>query len=115
MSSLPKVFLVTALISLNCNYMLNASDAHLIYAVKETPQVKINGNADDPAIWINKTNIEHSIVFGTDKYNGIYSYDLNGNILGFSESGSMNNIELIYLQLIPLLILLTYGFMEILS
>ena len=38
--------------------MLNASDSHLIYAVKETPQVKINGNADDPAIWINKTNIE---------------------------------------------------------
>ena len=52
--------------------MLNASDAHLIYAVKETPQVKINGNADDPAIWINKTNIEDSIVFGTDKYNGIF-------------------------------------------
>ena len=42
MSSLPKVFLVTALISLNCNYMLNASDSHLIYAVKETPLV-ING------------------------------------------------------------------------
>ena len=40
--------------------MLNASDSHLIYAVKETPQVKINGNADDPAIWINKTNIEDS-------------------------------------------------------
>ena len=94
MISLPKVFLVTALISLNCNYILNASDSHLIYAVKETPQVKINGNADDPAIWINKTNIEDSIVFGTDKYNGIYSYDLNGNILGFSKSGSMNNIDL---------------------
>ena len=44
MISLPKVFLVTALISLNCNYILNASDSHLIYAVKETPQVKINGN-----------------------------------------------------------------------
>ena len=94
MISLPKVFLVTALISLNCNYILNASDSHLIHAVKETPQVKINGNADDPAIWINKTNIEDSIVFGTDKYNGIYSYDLNGNILGFSKSGSMNNIDL---------------------
>ena len=73
---------------------MNASNINTIHAIKETPQVKMDGNADDPAIWINTADIKNSIVFGTDKYNGIYSYDLDGNILGFSKSGSMNNIDL---------------------
>ena len=76
MSSLTKVFLVTALISLTV-IMLNASDSHLIYAVKETPQVKLMAMQMILQSGSIKTNIEDSIVFGTDKYNGIYSYDLN--------------------------------------
>ena len=42
-------------------------------------------NEEDPSL---------SIVFGTDKYNGVYSYNLSGDIIGFSKSGSMNNIDL---------------------
>ena len=65
-----------------------------ISAVIETPQVEINGNADDPAIWFNEEDPSLSIVFGTDKYNGVYSYNLSGDVIGFSKSGSMNNIDL---------------------
>ena len=50
-----------------------------ISAVIETPQVEINGNADDPAIWFNEEDPSLSIVFGTDKYNGVYSYNLSGD------------------------------------
>ena len=76
------------------NVNVYASKQFSVSALFETPQVKINGNADDPAIWFNETNPGLSIVFGTDKYNGIYSYNLKGEIIGFSESGSINNIDL---------------------
>ena len=93
-----------------------------ISAVIETPQVEINGNADDPAIWFNEVDPSLSIVFGTDKYNGVYSYNLSGDVIGFSKSGSMNNIDLrlsitihIFLQLILQITLLMYGFIKILT
>ena len=76
------------------NVNVYASKEFSVSALFETPQVKINGNADDPAIWFNETNPGLSIIFGTDKYNGIYSYNLKGEIIGFSESGSINNIDL---------------------
>ena len=48
---------------------MNAFSVIYLY---ETEQVKIDGDADDPAIWVNNININNSLVFGTDKYNGIY-------------------------------------------
>ena len=44
---------------------------------------KTLNDTDDPAIWINKTNAENSIIFGTDKNaNGaIYAFDLEGKII----------------------------------
>ena len=65
-----------------------------ISAVIETPQVEINGNADDPAIWFNEVDPSLSIVFGTDKYNGIYAYNMNAEKLTFIKAGSINNIDL---------------------
>ena len=45
-----------------------------ISAIFETPQVKFNGNADDPAIWLNKnvdlrTHNDMTNIFGTDSAN----------------------------------------------
>lgn len=65
-----------------------------IYAVVETPQMPVNGDADDPAIWINDLDKSNSLIFGTDKYNGIYSYDLNGKIINYSKVGNVNNIDI---------------------
>ena len=39
-----------------------------VYAVVETPQMPENGDADDPAIWINDLDKSNSLIFGTDKY-----------------------------------------------
>ena len=80
------------LLSFSCNSF--ATEGFSISATLETPQVPINGNADDPAIWLNQEDPNLSIVFGTDKYNGIYSYNLKGEIIGFSKSGRMNNVDL---------------------
>lgn len=41
------------------------------------------GDTDDPAIWINKLNLDSSLVLGTDKHKangGVYVFDLNGKI-----------------------------------
>ena len=73
---------------------LNASKQFVITPIFETPQVDDSGDADDPAIWLNEFDPSLSIVFGTDKYNGIYSYNLKGEIIGFSKAGSINNIDL---------------------
>ena len=72
---------------------LNISGFYIIPSA-ETPQVPINGDADDPAIWINPYDTNDSIVFGTDKYNGFYAYNINAEKLTFVEAGNINNIDL---------------------
>ena len=59
-----------------------AIEDYKIYPIYETEAVKTSGDAaDDPAFWLNKTNPEKSIVLGTDKKSGIYTYDLSGKTL----------------------------------
>tara|TARA_B100000524_G_scaffold329008_1_gene213967 strand:+ start:1310 stop:2347 length:1038 start_codon:yes stop_codon:yes gene_type:complete len=72
-----------------------AIEDHKIYPIYETEAVKTSGDAaDDPAFWLNKTNPEKSIVFGTDKKSGIYTYDLSGKTLDYFPMGRINNIDL---------------------
>jgi 3-phytase len=52
--------------------------------------------ADDPAIWINKTNPEKSIIIGTNKKAGLNVYDLQGNELQFAPVGNINNVDISY-------------------
>ena len=65
-----------------------------VEAIYETPPVVTKGDAaDDPAIWLNKSNPSNSIVFGTDKKSGIYSYNLQGQELSYTNLGNINNID----------------------
>ncbi len=67
---------------------------HIVPAIDETPQVISKGDAaDDPAIWLNKLNPNRSLVFGTDKRSGIYTYNLMGEKIGYTEIGDINNID----------------------
>ena len=83
--------------------MLNFLMVHTLHSfsvipIFETEQVAIDGDADDPAIWVNNINIDNSLVFGTDKYNGIYTYNLLAETINFSPSGNINNIDIISLE-----------------
>jgi 3-phytase len=70
------------------------ADQATVTALYETPQVISEDDAaDDPAIWINYAAPEQSLVFGTDKQSGVYSYKLNGEQIGYSELGRINNID----------------------
>ena len=87
--NIAKKFKYFLLITLSIN--INAFE---IRPNAETPQVPINGDADDPAIWINPLDLNKSIIFGTDKYNGIYAYNMNAEKLTFIKAGNINNIDL---------------------
>ncbi len=65
-----------------------------VEAIYETPPVITEGDAaDDPAIWLNKNNPSNSIIFGTDKKSGIYSYNLQGQELSYTNLGRINNVD----------------------
>ena len=70
---------------------------HSITADVETDEVaSVPGTdaADDPAIWVNKENLEKSLILGTNKMGGIHVYNLEGKELQYIKSGCMNNIDL---------------------
>ena len=64
-------------------------------ATAETAAVAGEGDAaDDPAIWVHPTDPALSTVLGTDKRNGLYVYDLSGQVLQFLADGNINNVDL---------------------
>ncbi|MDA9094436.1 phytase [Gammaproteobacteria bacterium] len=82
------LFIVLPLLNLN-------ADFQEISPKYETVEVLTPGDAaDDPAIWFNAEQPSKSLIFGTDKRSGVHVYDLTGKALGFTELGSINNIDL---------------------
>ncbi|XOV91579.1 MAG: phytase [Bacteroidota bacterium] len=61
-----------------------------------TPQTAKDDSADDPAIWIDTSNPQNSIIIGTDKKGGLATYDLSGQQLHYFKFGKMNNCDLRY-------------------
>lgn len=61
-----------------------------------TPQTSKDDSADDPAIWINSSNPENSVIIGTDKKGGLITYNLKGEQLNYYPFGLMNNCDLRY-------------------
>ena len=70
--------------------------AEEIEASLETASVAGTGDAaDDPAIWVAENPAE-SLVFGTDKDNGVYVYTLDGAEHAYLPEGRLNNIDVRY-------------------
>ena len=70
--------------------------AHKIMVDAETEPVKGNlgdDAADDPAIVYNWEQPEKTIIVGTDKKAGLYSYNLQGKELDFTPAGKVNNVD----------------------
>ncbi len=64
-------------------------------ATAQTAVVKNPGDAaDDPAIWLNPKQPQHSRVLGTDKKRGLAVYDLQGRERQFLAVGRINNVDL---------------------
>lgn len=70
--------------------------ARPVEAVIETASVAGTGDAaDDPAIWVS-TNPADSLVFGTDKDNGVYVYNMDGSEHAYLPEGRLNNVDVRY-------------------
>jgi 3-phytase len=70
------------------------SSVAIVHPITETTPVETDGDsADDPAIWVDRTNPARSIIIGTQKQSGLYVYDLQGNVLQFLPDGRMNNVD----------------------
>ncbi len=75
---------------------IQAQFKNSITADFETPPVLSEVDedaADDPAIWINKSNPEKSLIIGTNKKAGLHVYDIYGKELQFISVGKINNAE----------------------
>ncbi|MEZ5470490.1 MAG: phytase [Marinicella sp.] len=67
----------------------------MVDADVETEAVNHSGDAaDDPALWVNFADPEKSLILGTQKKQGLYSYDLSGNIKQFLPAGRLNNVDI---------------------
>jgi len=53
-----------------------------------------NDGADDPAIRVHPTDPSKSIIIGTQKDSGLYTYDLSGKELFFFPYGKLNNVDI---------------------
>jgi 3-phytase len=66
-------------------------EAQVPAAVETAP---IDGDADDPAIWVHPTDPSRSLVLGTDKTKGLYVFGMDGAQVAFFEDGEVNNVDL---------------------
>lgn len=71
--------------------------SNTVYPLVETTPVSCSSSdedaADDPAIWYNEENPSQSIVYGSNKIEGIHAYNMNGKELQFISCGRINNID----------------------
>jgi 3-phytase len=66
-----------------------------VQPLAETEAVASYGDAaDDPAIWVDRSNPARSVIIATDKKLGLTVYDLNGKVLHTLADGRMNNVDL---------------------
>ena len=65
-----------------------------VVATVETDPVSTGGDsADDPALWVNPSNPQLSLVIGTNKKRGLAVYDLSGKEIQFLADGQLNNVD----------------------
>ena len=71
------------------------NDFARVLPVAETSPVLSRGDsADDSVIWINKENVNNSLIIGTDKNAGIEVYRLDGMRVQTLTLGRLNNVDL---------------------
>lgn len=68
-----------------------------VMPIAETSPMPQRGDAaDDPALWIHPTTASQSLIVGTNKRQGLFVYDLEGNELQRLDVGRLNNVDIRY-------------------
>lgn len=89
-----------------CASIPSGNPAVTVTARAETAPVgTVNADAaDDPAIWRNAADPAKSLIVGTDKRGGLYSYNLAGEQMHFLEAPGLNNVDLIEMDGLPIIV-----------
>ncbi len=66
----------------------------VIPSVETTSVSSTEDAADDPAIWIHPSNLELSLILGTNKQKGLEVYNLDGARVQSLDVGNLNNVDL---------------------
>lgn len=93
-------------------YLLTASSESLVtlpertsqddstYTVLPTAQTDVVNSfgdaADDPEVWVNAGDAGRSLIIATDKKQGLWSYNLDGEKQQFLPRGNVNNVDVRY-------------------
>lgn len=59
-----------------------------------TPVTSFDDAADDPCIWINPKDVMQSVIIGTNKKEGLETYNLDGKRLNTYKIGRVNNVDI---------------------
>ena len=90
------VSVVVVLVTTACDQRADIPpfDARPVPASAET-EAMIGGAdpADDPALWVHPERAERSLILGTNKYEGLYVYDLDGRERQRLLVGRVNNVD----------------------
>jgi 3-phytase len=63
-------------------------------SAETTPVASADDAADDPAIWVHPTEPARSLIVGTDKKAGLGVYNLQGELVQFTDHGEPNNVDI---------------------
>jgi 3-phytase len=88
------LFIISILLILvSCQDQVSSSFPGIAADFETTPVANADDAADDPAIWINKTDPGKSLMICSNKKSGIIVYDLSGKIVGSYDIGRINNVD----------------------
>lgn len=70
---------------------------YTVLPVAQTDVVDSYGDAaDDPEVWVNAQDASRSLIVATDKKQGLWSYNLQGEKMQFLARGNVNNVDVRY-------------------
>jgi 3-phytase len=89
-------------VMLSPNMLLAQSIPATITVNSKASTAAVNGDADDPAIWVHPTDPAKSVIIGTDKEDngGLYVWGMDGKQIQYVPSGSPNNVDVRYGMLV---------------
>ncbi|MGJ8690335.1 MAG: phytase [Gammaproteobacteria bacterium] len=64
--------------------------------IETDPMPQFGDAADDPALWIHPNDSSLSLVIGTNKRQGLFAYNLQGNEVQRLDVGRVNNVDIRY-------------------
>ncbi|CAG0996509.1 3-phytase [Phycisphaerales bacterium] len=72
---------------------LRAAPPNVTPSVETDPVPSAGDAADDPAIWVDPRDSAMSLIFGTNKKDGLAVYDLGGRQVQYLPVGEVNNVD----------------------